>query len=144
MTKNIGNQQSAVQEGFPQPFISHEFTEEGFSRHDGAVQFSEGHKEGEHSFGFGIGRTVPSYTFQKRPGQFLEYRDFIKEGRIEDYIGPVLVLKDIAFFSLSYIVPNHKGMLRTVAAELEVPDKAAKKAAVGGGDAVVIVDGELG
>lgn len=35
-------------------------------------------------------------------------------------------------------------MLRTVAAELEVPDKAAKEAAVGGGDAVVIVDGELG
>ena len=77
-------------------------------------------------------------------GVGLEGGEFVVEGGVEGEVGFLLEGEDPGFFAAADAGPHGHGFEGGVAAELVVADEAADEAVVGGGDAVVGVEVELG
>ena len=81
---------------------------------------------------------------QEGLGVDLEDTELVVEGRVEGCVGVVLEGEDVLALARLDAGPHLEGALGAVAAEVVVADHAPQQAVVGGGDAVVVVEVDLG
>ena len=91
----------------------------------------------------GVAGIIGGDFFQMGLHDLFQHRDFIEKRGIEDHICQTLELENISSFPFSHIFPREQRFLRAMTAELHIPHHAAQQAGIGGGNAVVIIDGEL-
>ena len=81
---------------------------------------------------------------QERLGQGLESSQFIDQCRVEHHIRIFLIGEDITFLAASHGFPTRKSFTRDVSALAGIAHNAADETCIGGGDAVVAIEVELG
>ncbi len=88
---------------------------------------------------------VPKTTWRNSGSAIMRMADSsIHQGGVEHFVGVLLVGEDVLFLAAPYRIPVADGLLGGVAAVAGVADDAAQQAGVGGGDAVVAVEVQLG